>query len=232
MEKVNSEWEKMKKILGIQSPSRVHIEKVNSEWKRLKSAILEDDNVFEESRWLTDYITNLNNHIFAAIREEEEQERLKTIEELCKGENKMEEESAKVASNTIAKIMLDDWEIEDPNIRAACTYIFESTVLDTKEKKRACYKEAEKLLNIFVASAYTNGIKFSMNESVSGNTIRPDHYKDGRKYEPIAIINIFELNFNIGNVLKYISRYKRKGSPLQDICKAIQYLNFEIDRLA
>jgi hypothetical protein len=67
------------------------------------------------------------------------------------------------------------------------------------------------------------------------NPIRPDHYVvKGRKIEPIAVINDWNLNFNCGNVIKYIGRMGlKKGNPLlQDLKKARQYLDFEIERVS
>ena len=51
----------------------------------------------------------------------------------------------------------------------------------------------------------------------------PPHYTHG-KHETIEIIEDWDLNFHCGNALKYISRHKHKGSPLEDIKKAIWYL--------
>ena len=61
----------------------------------------------------------------------------------------------------------------------------------------------------------------------------PSHYADGRKYEPINVINDWELNFDLGNVVKYISRAGRKAdnSIIQDLKKARFYLDAEIERL-
>ena len=58
----------------------------------------------------------------------------------------------------------------------------------------------------------------------------PNHYCQGRKYEPKDVIRDWDLNFNLGNVVKYISRNGRKegNSVLQDLKKAKQYLEFEI----
>jgi hypothetical protein len=55
----------------------------------------------------------------------------------------------------------------------------------------------------------------------------PDHYKAGRKYEPIDVIEDWGLGFCDGNALKYISRLGRKDSTktIEDIDKAIWYLN-------
>lgn len=61
---------------------------------------------------------------------------------------------------------------------------------------------------------------------------RPAHYTEGRKYEPIDVIEDWKLGFCAGNALKYISRAGRKSSgslskkekTIEDIDKAIWYL--------
>jgi len=60
---------------------------------------------------------------------------------------------------------------------------------------------------------------------------QPAHYCQGRKIQPIDVVNDWELSFCLGNVLKYLARYNRKGSPVQDLKKARQYLSMEIERL-
>jgi len=61
----------------------------------------------------------------------------------------------------------------------------------------------------------------------------PDHYCFGRKYEPKDVIRDWGLNFNLGNVVKYVSRAGRKGGcdTITDLKKAAQYLQFEISAL-
>ena len=60
----------------------------------------------------------------------------------------------------------------------------------------------------------------------------PDHYDVGDKtYEPYKVIASWDLNFNIGNAVKYLSRYKKKWNPIEDLNKAKQYIDFEIERL-
>lgn len=61
---------------------------------------------------------------------------------------------------------------------------------------------------------------------------RPDvkHYKTG-KIEPIDFINDHELNFNLGNVIKYVVRCNHKGTKREDLQKAIDYINFELERM-
>lgn len=60
---------------------------------------------------------------------------------------------------------------------------------------------------------------------------RPSHYTEGRKYEPRKVIIDWGLGFYLGNVVKYISRAGRKGDIVEDLKKAKQYLEWEIERL-
>lgn len=55
----------------------------------------------------------------------------------------------------------------------------------------------------------------------------PSHYQ-GMGLEVIDVIEAFDLNFNLGNAIKYILRAGKKESFSQDIQKAIWYLTREI----
>lgn len=57
------------------------------------------------------------------------------------------------------------------------------------------------------------------------------HYAEGRLYEPKDVIMDWGLDFNLGNVVKYVSRAGRKnGSSIkEDLEKAKQYLEYELD---
>jgi hypothetical protein len=69
-------------------------------------------------------------------------------------------------------------------------------------------------------------------EDVEENDIsKPSHYCAGRQYEPKDVIRDWDLNFNLGNVVKYVSRTGRKGDALEDLRKAKQYLEFEIEAM-
>ncbi|MDU1315711.1 DUF3310 domain-containing protein [Anaerococcus hydrogenalis] len=59
--------------------------------------------------------------------------------------------------------------------------------------------------------------------------IRPDYYKSNG-VETIDVIEAFDLNFNLGNVIKYILRAgKKQGEEKEkDLNKACFYLNREI----
>ena len=57
---------------------------------------------------------------------------------------------------------------------------------------------------------------------------QPVHYIMN-KIEPIDFIIANKLNFCEGNVVKYISRYKRKNG-IEDLKKARQYIDFLIKK--
>lgn len=59
----------------------------------------------------------------------------------------------------------------------------------------------------------------------------PTHYQGS--VQPIDLINAQDLNFNLGNVVKYVCRAgKKEGeNTLSDLEKAKDYINFEIERV-
>lgn len=61
--------------------------------------------------------------------------------------------------------------------------------------------------------------------------IRPEYYKTSDKIEPIRVIQNWDMNFALGNVIKYIFRAGSKpgASRLEDLEKAKTYLEFEIE---
>lgn len=54
--------------------------------------------------------------------------------------------------------------------------------------------------------------------------IHPAHYADGRKFEPWDVIHDWGLDFDLGNVVKYVARAGRKNSEVEDLEKAMTYL--------
>lgn len=58
----------------------------------------------------------------------------------------------------------------------------------------------------------------------------PSHYNVG-KIEVIAAIDDWKLGFCEGNAVKYIARAKHKGRELEDLKKAVWYLNHRIEQL-
>ena len=58
----------------------------------------------------------------------------------------------------------------------------------------------------------------------------PAHYTAGG-IETIDFIEAKDLSYNLGNVVKYITRAHHKGELLQDLKKAQWYLNREVGKL-
>lgn len=66
-----------------------------------------------------------------------------------------------------------------------------------------------------------------MSEAVN----HPKHYGgEDNPMEVIKIINHYGLNFELGNVLKYVLRADKKGNRKQDLQKALWYLQHEINK--
>ncbi|WP_154695295.1 DUF3310 domain-containing protein [Clostridium botulinum] len=68
------------------------------------------------------------------------------------------------------------------------------------------------------------------NKLMEGSKVNhPKHYNTG-KYEVIDVIEDWNLNFNLGNAIKYIGRSDHKGNKKEDLKKAIWYLEREIQK--
>ena len=66
------------------------------------------------------------------------------------------------------------------------------------------------------------------------NTVdHPDYYGgEDNPYEAIKIIEAYDLNFSLGNVIKYVLRAgKKSDSAIEDLEKAARYIQFQIDYL-
>ena len=59
--------------------------------------------------------------------------------------------------------------------------------------------------------------------------INPAHY-EGKTMQAIDVIEDFDLGFCLGNATKYVLRAGRKEHKVQDLKKAIWYINREITK--
>lgn len=127
--------------------------------------------------------------------------------------------------------------------------------IDLLGKEKTCYtedfelvteKEIDKLLNSTPVQINTSDIKMNMDEvakavsvgvqelnkniksNITDHVNHPIHYNKGN-IEVIDYIEDKELNFNLGNAVKYISRCNHKGRKKEDLEKAIWYLKREIN---
>ena len=136
---------------------------------------------------------------------------------------------------------------KDPNTKAADVV---AAVGGTIQQAHVMLNTQRKKMNIFKKRDGTFRRKYPMQNSVpreSGSLDKvpsiveehfpitmqadpvnhPEHYKVGG-IETIDFIEAKSLGYNLGNVVKYITRSDHKGNKLQDLQKAAWYLNREI----
>ena len=71
--------------------------------------------------------------------------------------------------------------------------------------------------------------KVTIEEPQADNVNQPAHYKVGG-IETIDFIEAKQLNYHLGNVVKYIARADNKGNRKEDLLKAQWYLGREIEK--
>ena len=59
--------------------------------------------------------------------------------------------------------------------------------------------------------------------------ITPLHYQTESRIDVIDFCKMYNMNFNRGNIVKYLARAGKKDDELQDLMKALNYLLREID---
>ena len=59
--------------------------------------------------------------------------------------------------------------------------------------------------------------------------MKPAHYK--MKIQPIEYITANNMDFCSGNIIKYASRWDKKGEPYSDLCKIVEYAKILIEEL-
>jgi hypothetical protein len=87
------------------------------------------------------------------------------------------------------------------------------------QKRVADVQEANKIRQDIIATHHTDMVN------------HPPHYKMGG-IETIDFIEAKQFGYNLGNVVKYISRADLKGSHYEDLLKARWYLNREIAKFS
>ena len=75
----------------------------------------------------------------------------------------------------------------------------------------------------------TQSVDMDARTPKADNVNHPAHYKVGG-IETIDFIEAKQLNYNLGNVVKYITRADHKGNTQEDLLKARWYLNREISK--
>ena len=78
---------------------------------------------------------------------------------------------------------------------------------------------------------YQNRKEIVMSRTGAVNTVdHPEHYNKG-SIEAINIIEGWNLNFSVGNVIKYMLRAPHKGDEINDLEKAKWYLDRHLENI-
>jgi ribosome-associated translation inhibitor RaiA len=91
-------------------------------------------------------------------------------------------------------------------------------------------------MGVFVVQNITkmdiNKKYWTTTSSDQGKVETPSYYDGKNNYKAIDVVTNFDLNYNLGTACTYILRaYKKHESPNEDIQKAIDHLNFELNKL-
>ena len=106
-------------------------------------------------------------------------------------------------------------------------------LVDEYKVKKAMEKHKEvmgKTISDWKTLSITSSNK-SINDNKADPVNHPAHYKVGG-IETIDFIEAKKLNYNIGNVVKYLTRADHKGNRKQDLEKALWYLERELSTMS
>lgn len=96
------------------------------------------------------------------------------------------------------------------------------------KKLEYCNKTYYRAMGITVLEF--NDVPISKEYLKDDDVIKPNHYKAG-DFDVIAFCQKHNLSFDVGNVIKYVTRAgkKKDNSELQDLNKAMEYLKRRIE---
>lgn len=92
--------------------------------------------------------------------------------------------------------------------------------------------EVDRLVELFDEKPKLTSKSPNVSSNVSSTLSRPAHYGgENNPFEAIKIIHHYNLNFNLGNIIKYTLRCGKKDEAIKELEKIKQYADFEIQRL-
>lgn len=101
-------------------------------------------------------------------------------------------------------------------------------ILNTDVVLESIKNEVDRIVDLFDEKPKLT----SISSNVSSTLSRPAHYGgEENPFEAIKIIHHYNLNFNLGNIIKYTLRCGKKDDAIKELEKIKQYADFEIQRL-
>lgn len=106
--------------------------------------------------------------------------------------------------------------------------VYQTHNYDNAKKKKAKLKKRKALAVKPAQGELRTVMRMTFSDKPAPDNVNhPAHYKVGG-IETIDFIEAKKLSYNLGNVVKYITRADHKGNVIEDLQKARWYLNREI----
>lgn len=140
---------------------------------------------------------------------------------------KIREYMTKYPDAAVATLMKD---LKIPDVKKAQVYVIRSKM------KKAAEAKPIKFLHVEAEPEWKSAIRTlvatTTKEPVTHDPVNhPVHYTMGG-IETIDFIEAKELNYRLGNAVKYITRAAHKGNYAEDLKKAVWYIERELERNA
>ena len=118
-------------------------------------------------------------------------------------------------------------------IQLGCTNeLINNDILDTETIIEDIKNEIDRIVELFRIKPELASKSSNVSSKVSSTLSRPAHYGgEDNPFEAIKIIHYYNLNFNLGNIIKYTLRCGKKDEAIKELEKIKQYADFEIQRL-
>ena len=133
-------------------------------------------------------------------------------------------------SEQIRKLYDEGKTVKEIKAKLKCSHALIAVVLrnyKNKTKKSKIVKAVEEMKQVLDVIEVRRP-KHRLQATETDLVNHPPHYKAGG-FETIDFIEAKDLNYRLGNVIKYVSRAGKKNSdPVQDLEKAAWYLQREI----
>ena len=132
-------------------------------------------------------------------------------------------------SAKIRKLLAKDLDVAQisKRLKIPANYVYTVKWLDKKKKPSKiikAVKEVKQALDVIEMRRPKHRLQATETDLVN----HPPHYKSGG-VETIDFIEAKDLNYRLGNVVKYVSRAgKKESDPIEDLKKAAWYLQREI----
>lgn len=119
------------------------------------------------------------------------------------------------------------------DLQLGCTNeLINNDILDTDTIIEGIKNEVDRLVELFRIKPELTSKSSNVSSNVSSTLSRPAHYGgENNPFEAIKIIHHYNLNFNLGNIIKYTLRCGKKDEAIKELEKIKQYADFEIQRL-